>query len=529
MYLMGGRRPARREGVTLGGVDGKRAVPEQASLRYLKVEAKRRQAAGEFATLHEAQLAIAREHGQRSWAALRSAVAASAAGDAGHAAAQLRWIIARFGGAGEPGWAAPGEQELREHFTGEFLTAVSPDRLVAVITGVVPELSGDVVITRVAPSTAQAQFAGRLVVAATEPRPPYRLAGLIHRPLGERISDPRTAARPTAADGPVPGEVTALAARAAAQLGLAGLALAGATAPGPVWTAATGWASLERDEPLRPDHVFPVYQVTMAVTAVTVLCLAASGQLRLDDQANRYLAAVQLASDAVTIRDLLAHAAGVVDPAAPSAPTVPALESVTGPVLACTGRRGTFAFSQAGYAALGAIIAARTGLPYPEAVARLVLRPLGMRQSRFPASWPAYEPPHGDAGPPPVTEYDVATDEKFTPLDGTVCAFPAAGGLWATAADLVRFGLGWPSLLPRALAAQALRPHAQQPVGVGAGLGWGVNEAAALTGIVGNGPGSAASLLVSADGSRACVALANRRFHLEPVNAEVYGLLGGRT
>ena len=45
-------------------VSGERALPEQASLRYLKVEAKRRRAAGEFPTLHHAQLAIAREHGQ---------------------------------------------------------------------------------------------------------------------------------------------------------------------------------------------------------------------------------------------------------------------------------------------------------------------------------------------------------------------------------------------------------------------------------------------------------------------------------
>jgi hypothetical protein len=47
-------------------VSGERALPAQASLRYLKVEAKRRHAAGEFASLHLAQLAIAREHGPRA-------------------------------------------------------------------------------------------------------------------------------------------------------------------------------------------------------------------------------------------------------------------------------------------------------------------------------------------------------------------------------------------------------------------------------------------------------------------------------
>ena len=46
--------------------DQSRELPEQPSLRFLKVEAKRRLAAGEFATLHDAQLAVARDHGLSS-------------------------------------------------------------------------------------------------------------------------------------------------------------------------------------------------------------------------------------------------------------------------------------------------------------------------------------------------------------------------------------------------------------------------------------------------------------------------------
>ena len=50
--------------------DQPRPLPGQPSLRYLKLEARRRLAADEFTTLHDAQLAIAREHGQPSWTAL---------------------------------------------------------------------------------------------------------------------------------------------------------------------------------------------------------------------------------------------------------------------------------------------------------------------------------------------------------------------------------------------------------------------------------------------------------------------------
>ncbi len=53
---------------------GSRALLDRPNLRYLRLEAKRRLAAGEFATLHDAQAAIAREHGQPSWAALKQLV-----------------------------------------------------------------------------------------------------------------------------------------------------------------------------------------------------------------------------------------------------------------------------------------------------------------------------------------------------------------------------------------------------------------------------------------------------------------------
>jgi CubicO group peptidase (beta-lactamase class C family) len=202
-------------------------------------------------------------------------------------------------------------------------------------------------------------------------------------------------------------------------------------------------------------------------------------------------------------------------------------------VIACTGKRGTFGFSHAGYAALGEIVAGRTGLTYADAASRLVLQPLGMRQSRFLPRWPARpvrehpvakRPPDGL---PAVTGYAVAADDTFTPVDGEVSVLPAAGGLWTTAADLARFGLGWRSLVPRPLAAQALRPHAVQPTGAHVGLGWAVNEPAGLAGIAGEGPGASISLLVSADGRRACAALAIRQIYVEGVNAAVLHVIGG--
>ena len=92
-----------------------RSLPGRPSLRYLQLEAKRRLAAAEFPALHQARAAIAREHGLPSWAALKQQVREGS--DAGSdALAQQRWVIARFSGAGQPGWSIPGEDELPSAF-----------------------------------------------------------------------------------------------------------------------------------------------------------------------------------------------------------------------------------------------------------------------------------------------------------------------------------------------------------------------------------------------------------------------------
>ena len=503
-------------------MSGQRALPEQPSLRHLKLEAKRRLAAGEFSTLHESQLAVAREHGQPGWAALKAAVEARGPAD-GRAVEQLRWIAARFSDAAEPGWTAPGDLELREHFTDDFLAHVTPERLIAIFIAASSELREELVVMASTPFTAQCRVAGRLVAAVTEGTPPYRLAGLQLRHLGERVSDDRTASPSTVTEGAAPDAVGEITADAIARLGLPGVALAGLVRGEPGWAAATGWADLDRGEPLQPGHAFPVYGITTVITATAVLRLVADGRLGLDEAANRYLGAVRLADDEVTVRQLLSHAGGVTDPQPPPGSAVLDPPAVTGPVIACGGRRGTYRFSAAGYAALGEIVTALAGQPYPEAASRLVLQPLAMTSSWFPAAWPTPE----RAPVPIVTGYDVGASGVFEAVGGSPAAVMAAGGLWSTAADLARFGLDWRSLLPRQLADQALRPHVNTTAGPMAGLGWLVNERIGLAGQVGGGAGGAVSLITTLDGRRAQAALANRLIPIEPVNAAVLRAAGG--
>ena len=282
--------------------------------------------------------------------------------------------------------------------------------------------------------------------------------------------------RLTAGEFATPPEIAAIAARARAELGLPALLLAGGEPGGTPWAVAAGHAGLDRNEPLQSGHRFPVPGVTALVTGTAVLRLVADGRLSLDDPANHHLRAVSLADDSVTVRELLSHTAGVDSPAELYADSVPELAELMGRVISCGGPRGTVWPGNGGICVLGQLVTDVTGMPYATAAARLVLEPLGMRDSRFPAH-------SADIGPGAVTSYTVTPDGALEPFPAQVSTMPAVARLWATGTDLVRLATGWPSLLPAALARAALTPQAEPgPAGIRAGLGWLLNGETAAQG-----------------------------------------------
>jgi hypothetical protein len=163
--------------------DDFRDLPDHLSLRHSKLEAKRRLAAGEFTTLHDAQLAVAREHGMSSWAALKEHIAAAEA-ERGHALAQVRWVFGRYGEADAAGWTAPSRDELSEHVTEHFLTLVPPKTAAAILGGVAPKLREDLVLIDADSLHLRAKVADLLVEATVEPEAPHRLTSLLVLPGG---------------------------------------------------------------------------------------------------------------------------------------------------------------------------------------------------------------------------------------------------------------------------------------------------------------------------------------------------------
>lgn len=459
--------------------DQSRALPDRPSLRYLKLEAKRRLAAGEFATLDQAQLAIAREYGLPSWAALKQQIEAPS-----HALTQVRWVMSRFATADGPEWTSPDEEELRQHFDDRYLSLVPQDWLTRLFGTVAKQLRADLADVQAEPLRLRARLADLRVEAATESDPPYRLRQLRLYPVETKVNDRRVAAPPARTTGAVPEDAAAVAADSFAELGLVGLVVAGASGDGSVWVTARGWASLDQGEEMLPGQRFPVYSITKLITATAVLRLVADGRVRLDEPAG----------GAVTVRELLSHTGGA------------------------DGPRGTFAYGHGGYERLGQLIADVTASRYEDAATRLVLEPLGMSDSWFPRS-------------APVT--GVATGHRLTG-EGTfereptqLSTVPAAGGLWTTATDLVRFGLGWSALLPDALAREALAPQGNRDeVGGQAGLGWMLMRPKDVAGHPGAGSGFSASLIIRPSTGRPLVILTNRQVLVEPINERLVLPLG---
>jgi CubicO group peptidase (beta-lactamase class C family) len=499
--------------------DDVRHLPDRPSLRHLKLEAKRRLAAGEFTTLHDAQLAVAREHGMSSWAALKERIAAAEA-EHGHALAQVRWLIGRYAEAGAPGWTAPSRDELSEHFTERMLGLVSPEAIAKTLGGIADRLREDLVIIDADPSRLSAKAGDLRLEAGVEPEAPYRLDVLRIFFAGDvTVTDARVDRPPSANSGPVPEQAPGLIEDSYAKFGLVGLTAAGNAGSGPaseVWTCSRGWADLEGNVPLESGHAFPACQITALVTSTAVLCLVAEGVVALDDPVNGRLRSLRLADDTVTVRELLAHTGGVDSPPSLSlwADSVADVADALGPIAGCSGPRGEFAYSDGGYAVLGQLIADLTGTPFAQAATRLVLEPLGMADSWFPTQAPV--PPDAARG------YRLDEAGSLAGEPPRVFTLQSAGGLWSTGPDLVRFGAGWRTLLPGELAEQALRPQApQRDVAEETGLGWGLRRPMDVAGQAGAGPGFAASLIMRPSTGRTIATLTNRLFTVLALNVEL--------
>jgi CubicO group peptidase (beta-lactamase class C family) len=238
-----------------------------------------------------------------------------------------------------------------------------------------------------------------------------------------------------------------------------------------IWNEAFGWADRERRREATTETPYSIASVTKPITATAIMLLSDRGKLSLDDPVTRHAPLTERPGvsrpDDVTIHRTLGHIAGFPvhyqyfyeDQTARPASFKQTMRCF-GAEVDAPGLR--YSYSNLGFEALRAVVEHASGESFRNFLAREIFLPLGMR--------------HSSVVEEPAQAKDAAvrygSDGKPLPFYRT--DHPGASAVYATAADLVRFGQFHAGAAPGVLRRESVA--AMQRAGLGNyGLGWSVN------------------------------------------------------
>ena len=207
-----------------------------------------------------------------------------------------------------------------------------------------------------------------------------------------------------------------------------------------VFSKGYGQRSLEKSLPMEADTSFAIASITKQFVCACVLLLAEEGKLSVNDPVAKYFPNLTRAGD-ITLLDLMNHTAGYpdyypldfVDRRMQRPITLEnMLQQYAGGKLDFEpGSR--FSYSNTGYIILGGVIEKVTGQKCGDFLQKRILTPLKMVHSKFGTADGLASPASGYFG------FALGPPEPAPPeSDGWI---EAAGGLWASAPDLLRWDL----------------------------------------------------------------------------------------
>jgi CubicO group peptidase (beta-lactamase class C family) len=241
-----------------------------------------------------------------------------------------------------------------------------------------------------------------------------------------------------------------------------------------VWAAAFGEADKAGRVPATTTTPYSLASVSKPFTATAVMVLSERGQIGLDEPVTRYVGGLArpgtVAPSEVTVRRTLGHVAGFPlhyqfffedRPLAPLA-FARTLECYGGQVDEPGNR---YVYSNLGFGVLSELVGRAAGRPYAAVLARDVFEPLGLAHARVAT--------RGS----PIAGAAVRYGADGEPLPFYVTDHPGASDVFASAEDLVRFGLFHAGALSpsRPVLTAAARATMQQPGLGGYGFGWNIN------------------------------------------------------
>ncbi|HEY1434283.1 MAG TPA: serine hydrolase domain-containing protein, partial [Thermoanaerobaculia bacterium] len=288
------------------------------------------------------------------------------------------------------------------------------------------------------------------------------LAGIALLAAGATMASPADDARIAAVENglrpPVllEGDKTWSLAERMKQFGVNGVSIAVIRDSKIEWAKGYGLADVEAKQPATAATLFQAGSISKPVAAMGALVLVQDGKLTLAGDVNQFLKSWKVPSNAhtaktpVTLEELLSHTAGLTVHGFPgyaagaALPTVPqvldgAAPANTAPVRVDLDPGTQYRYSGGGYTIAQLAMTDVMGQPFPALMQKLVLGPLGMKESTYEQPLPAGLAAAAAAG--------YTADGK--PVVGKRHVYPemAAAGLWTTASDLARFAIGLQKML----------------------------------------------------------------------------------
>lgn len=203
-----------------------------------------------------------------------------------------------------------------------------------------------------------------------------------------------------------------------------------------IWQESLGWQDTARTQRVNTASRMPIASITKPFTATAIMLLVDQGLLKLDDPVSKHLGedlwtAYSQLSREPTILDLLQHTAGMEmyyrnvyrdEPPYPSTYSTSARTLIYQP-----GER--FSYSNVGYAMLGQIIGKVSGASYSSFLQTAIFDPLGLANTgvRY--------------APELASDFVQLRGIHGEPLPMVQTDTEAAGDIYSTAADLLKFGL----------------------------------------------------------------------------------------
>ena len=227
-----------------------------------------------------------------------------------------------------------------------------------------------------------------------------------------------------------------------------------------------GYADVEGKKPMREDNVFWIASMTKMFAGASIMMLVDEGKVSLDDPVTRFIPQLEkwmvveerdpfhvllkALVHPVTVRHLLSHTSGLTGMSelqqvtgADSTPLkARALSSVTGPLQWQPGEK--YAYGNQGMNIAARIVEIVSGMPYEEFLQKRFFDPLGMTETTFWPSEAQIARLAGAYGPNKEKNGYARGGIGFLtkPYSDRVHRFPeAAGGLFSTTHDILRYGL----------------------------------------------------------------------------------------